>query len=268
VWLRDQIGTKSIRLVQLSGGSVHNTIPNFAEAFVALDIRKIVISGELVSSIWKTFQAEYAKTDTNLVLNLTEVDGRTDFKRVGCMTLKKKFTFGRVFSAGTEEKLIELIQGLPHGVYRMSDTIPELVETSNNLAVVRTVENEVKIILSQRSSITSKLAEITWGVEALAKLVGARIEYEKYYPAWEPDPESGLLSNCKQIYTGTFGKEPEVTIVHAGLECGLIGSKFRDLEMISFGPTIKDPHSPAERIFIPSIERVWIFLENLLQSYR
>jgi dipeptidase D len=112
------------------------------------------------------------------------------------------------------------------------------------------------------------LAEITWDIEALAKLVGARIEYEKYYPAWEPNLELGLLSNCKQIYTGTFGKEPKVTIVHAGLECGLIGSKFRDIEMISFGPTIKDPHSPAERIFIPSIERVWIFLENLLKSYR
>ena len=268
VWLRNRIGAESIRLVQLSGGSVHNAIPNFAEAFVALDKRKIARYEEIVSNLWKIFQAEYAKTDTNLVLNLTEVDGRTDFKKVGCMALKKKFTFGRVFSAGTEEKLIELIQELPHGVYRMSDTIPGLVETSNNLAAVRTVENEVKILLSQRSSITSKLAEITWGVEALAKLVGARIEYEKYYPAWEPDLESGLLSNCKQIYTGTFGKEPKVTIVHAGLECGLIGSKFRDIEMISFGPTIKDPHSPAERVFIPSIERVWIFLGNLLKSYR
>ena len=196
VWLRNRIGAESIRLVQISGGSVHNAIPNFAEAFVGLDMRKTAMSEEIVSNLWKTFQAEYAKTDTNLVLNLTEVDGKTDFKKVGfCMALKKKFTFGRVFSAGTEEKLIELIQELPHGVYRMSDTIPGLVETSNNLASVRTVENEVKILLSQRSSITSKLAEITWGVEALAKIVGARIEYENYYPAWEPDLDSARKNN-------------------------------------------------------------------------
>ena len=221
-----------------------------------------------MSNLWKTFRAEYAKTDTNLVLNLTEVDYNTDFKKVGCMALKKKITCGRVFSAGTEERVIELLQELPHGVYRMSNTIPGLVETSNNLAMVRTAENEVNILLSQRSSSTSKLAEITGDVEALAKLVGAWIEYEKWYPAWEPNLESGLLSNCRKIYTGTFGKEPKVTVVHAGLECGLIGSKFRDMEMISFGPTIKDPHSPAEKVFIPSIERVWIFLENLLKSYR
>lgn len=268
VWLRDRIGAESIRLVQLSGGRVHNAIPNFAEAFVALDRRKTALVEEIVSNLWETFQAEYAKTDTNLVLNLMEVDDKKDFKSVKCMVLKEKIICGEVFSSGTEEKLIKLLQELPHGVYRMSNTISGLVETSNNLAMVRTAENEVKVLLSQRSSIASRLAEITWDVEALAKLVGARIEYEKGYPAWEPDLESELLSNCRQIYIGTFGKEPKITVVHAGLECGLIGSKFRDMEMISFGPTIKDPHSPAERIFIPSIERVWIFLENLLKSYR
>jgi dipeptidase D len=268
VWLRDRIGAESIRLVQLSGGSVHNAIPNFAEAFVALDRRKTVLVEEIVSNLWETFQAEYAKTDTNLILNLMEVDDKKDYKSVKCMLLKEKIICCGVFSAGTEERLIKLLQELPHGVYRMSNTISGLVETSNNLAMVRTAENEVKVLLSQRSSIASRLVEITWDVEALAKLVGVRVEYEKGYPAWEPDLKSELLSNCRQIYIGTFGKEPKITVVHAGLECGLIGSKFRDMEMISFGPTIKDPHSPAERVFIPSIERVWIFLENLLKSYR
>jgi dipeptidase D len=268
VRLRGRVGAESIRLVQLSGGSVHNSIPSFAQAFVAMDRRKTAEAAEIISSLWKTFQAEYVKTDTNLVLSLTEVDDETDLKNIGFMGLKKKITWGRVLSSGTEERLIALLQELPHGVYRMSNNIPGLVETSNNLAVVRTTEHEVKVILSQRSSIASNLAEITWDVEALVKLVGAWLEYEKFYPAWEPDLESGLLSNCRQIYTGTFGKEPKVTVVHAGLECGIIGSKFRDMEMISFGPTIKDPHSPAERLFIPSVEKVWIFLENLLKSYR
>jgi len=101
--------------------------------------------------------------------------------------------------------------------------------------------------------------------------VGAWIEYEKWYPAWEPNLESGLLSNCRQIYTGTFGKEPKVTVVHAGLECGLIGSKFRDMEMISFGPTIKDPHSPAEGYLFPRLKGSGSFWEttkklSLIQS--
>lgn len=168
----------------------------------------------------------------------------------------------------TEEKLIGLLLGLPHGVYRMSDTIPGLVETSNNLATARTKENEVKVLSSQRSSITPRLAEITGKVEAVAKLAGAQVERELGYPAWEPNLESGLLLKCRQIYTETFGKEPKVEVVHAGLECGVIGSKCMGMEMISFGPTIKDPGSPAEKVFIPSIERVWIFLVNLLKSYR
>jgi len=133
--------------------------PNFAEAFVALARKKTARSEEIVSNLWKTFQAEYAKTDTNLVLNLTEVDYNTDFKKVGCMALKRKLPMVESSLQGLEERLIELLQELPHGVHGMSNTIG-LVETSNNLAAVRTAENEVKILLSQRSSITSKLAEI------------------------------------------------------------------------------------------------------------
>lgn len=114
----------------------------------------------------------------------------------------------------------------------------------------------------------SRLAEITGKVEAVAKLAGAEVEHEAGYPAWEPDLESGLISRCRQVYTRTFEKEPEIEVVHAGLECGVIGSKYEGMEMVSLGPTIKDPHSPAERIYIPSIEKIWIFLENLLKSYR
>lgn len=265
--LRKIIGTDDIRLVLLYGGSVHNAIPSNAEAFIALQREKAAKAEEITSMLLKMFQAEYAKTDPDLILNLTEIDKKTVFRISDNEISGKEFPHEKIFSAATEERLIGLLLGLPHGVHRMSDTIPRLVEVSNNLATIRTEENEVKILSSQRSSITSRLSEITGKVEAVAKLAGAQVEHCSGYPAWEPDLESGLLSECRRVYTETFGEEPKVEVVHAGLECGIIGSKCSGMEMISFGPTIKYPHCPAERVFIPSIERIWIFLVNLLKNY-
>lgn len=266
--LRENIGSYSIRLVFLSGGTVHNAIPNTAEAFIALDKSKIEQAEETVTQIWKTFKAAYLKTDSELVLSFKEADTKAVFETVGGKIIRNEVPDDRVFSSTTEERLISMLLGLPHGVYRISDTISGFVETSNNLAIVRTVEEEVDIVSSQRSSNMSRLSEITGKIEAVAKLAGANIEHESGYPSWEPDLESGLLLKCKQVYKETFGIEPQVDVVHAGLECGVIGSKCMGMEMVSFGPTIKDPHSPAERIFIPSVEKVWIFLVNLLKSYR
>ncbi|WP_292387682.1 aminoacyl-histidine dipeptidase [Methanosarcina sp. UBA5] len=266
--LREKLGEENIRLVLLNGGSVHNAIPTTAEAFVALNKDTLEKAEEAVSGLRKAFKAEYSKTDPELILNLEEIDKEIIFEVAEDKIPREEMSSRvRVFSAGTEEKLIELIMGLPHGVYRMSETIQGLVETSNNLATVRTAENEVMIVSSQRSSNNLRLAEISRKVEAVAKLAGAWVEHEPGYPAWEPDPKSELLSKCKQVYTETFEEEPEIKVIHAGLECGIIGSVHEDMEMISFGPTIKDAHCPSERIFIPSIEKVWIFLENLFKTY-
>jgi len=266
--LKKKIGVENIRLVLISGGSVHNAIPSTSEAFVALDKSKIEKAEEIVAELWKTFKAEYAKTDSELILNLKEVDVKAVFETSGGKILRREMPIDRVFSIKTEEKLIGLLIGMPHGVYRLSDVIPGFVETSNNLATTRTTKKEVKIISSQRSSNMSRLDEISGKIESVAKLAGAKVEHESGYPSWEPNLESGLLSRCKYVYKETFGKEPKVDIVHAGLECGVIGSKCMGMEMVSFGPTIEDPHSPAEKIFIPSIEKIWIFLVNLLKSYK
>ncbi len=267
-WLRDRVGVDNLRLVLLNGGSVHNAIPSTAEAFIALGREKIEKAEEAVAGLRKLFQAEYAKTDPGLSFNFEEIGREIIFEVAGNRVTREEVFPIRVFSSETEERLIKLLWGLPHGVYRMSETIQGLVETSNNLATVRTTENEIMIVSSQRSSSNLRLAEITGKVEAVAKLAGAWIEHEPGYPAWEPDLRSELLLKCRQVYTDTFGKEPEIKVIHAGLECGIIGSVHEGMEMISFGPTIKDPHCPSERIFIPSIEKIWIFLENLLTSYR
>ena len=266
--LRDRIGAENLRLVLLNGGSVHNAIPSAAEAFIALYREKIEKAEEALSGLRKLFQVEYAKTDPGLILNFEEIGREIIFEVAGNRTPREEMFPVRVFSSETEERLIKLLRGLPHGVFRMSETIQGLVETSNNLATVRTTENEIMVVSSQRSSSNPRLAEITGKVEAVANLAGAWIEHEPGYPAWEPDLESELLLKCRQVYTGTFGKEPEIKVIHAGLECGIIGSVHDGMEMISLGPTIKDPHCPSERIYIPSIEKIWIFLENLLENYR
>jgi dipeptidase D len=264
---RETLGAENFRLALLNGGTVHNAIPCTAEAYIALHREKLDKAKKAVSDIRKRFQAEYAKTDPNLILNLEETGREIIFEVAGDKISIEDISHIRVFSDGNAKKIIELLLGLPHGVYRMSETIQGLVETSNNLASVRTTEKEILIISSQRSSNNPRLAEITGKVEAVAKLAGALIEHEPGYPAWEPNLKSELLLKCRHVYTETFGKEPEVKVIHAGLECGIIGSVHNGMEMISFGPTIKDPHCPSERIFIPSIEKVWIFLENLLKSY-
>jgi dipeptidase D len=265
--LRKKLGTENIRLVLMNGGSVHNAIPSTAESFVALHREKLEKAEKTVSDLRHAFKAEYTKTDPGLILNLEEINREIIFEVAEDKIRREEVPYIRVFSPETEEKLEKLILGLPHGVYRMSETIQGLVETSNNLATVRTVENEVMIVSSQRSSNNLRLAEISGKVEAVAKLAGARVEHEPKYPAWEPDLKSKLLLKCKQVYAETFGKEPEVEVIHAGLECGIIGAMHEGMEMISFGPTIKDAHSPSEKIFIPSIEKVWIFLENLFKTY-
>jgi dipeptidase D len=265
--LREKLGPENIRLVLLNGGSVHNAIPSTSEAFVAVKKEKLEDAERSVSSRKQTFKAEYAKTDPKLTLNLEEISREIIFEVAEYKIQKEEVSRVRVYSTKTEEKLIDLILGLPHGVYRMSENIQGLVETSNNLATVRTAENEVIIVSSQRSSNNSRLAEISGKVEAVARLAGAWVEHEPGYPAWEPDTKSELLLKCKQVYTDTFGEEPDIEVIHAGLECGIIGSVHKGMEMISFGPTIKDAHSPSERIFIPSIEKVWIFLEKLLKTY-
>jgi dipeptidase D len=269
--LREKLGTENVRLVLLNGGSVHNAIPSTAEAFIALQMEKLEKAEETMSVIRHAFKAEYAKTDPGLVLNLEEIGREISreimFEVAEDRVPREEVSRLRFFSPETEEKLIKLILGLPHGVYRMSDTIHGLVETSNNLATVRTVENEVMIVSSQRSSNNPRLAEISGKVEAVAKLAGAWVEHEPGYPAWEPNLKSELLSKCKHVYTETFGEEPEIKVIHAGLECGIIGSVHEGMEMISFGPTIKDAHCPSEKIFIPSIEKVWVFLENLFKIY-
>jgi dipeptidase D len=148
----------------------------------------------------------------------------------------------------------------------MSPGIEGLVETSNNLAIAQIQGGQVNILSSQRSASASRLAEVTSVVHAVAELAGAACRDNNKYPAWQPDMDSPLLRQAVQTYQRLFGKDPILEVIHAGLECAIIGERYPGIQMISFGPTIRSPHSPNERLYIPSIEPVWQLLAGLLES--
>ena len=241
------------RLVSLQGGTAHNAIPRDAEAVLFIDSENIEIVAGTLSEFERKLKSELAKTDPNAAL-LFRPEPEADRNAA--------------WSADSTARAIDLLLGLPHGVDTYSLDIDGLVETSNNLASVRTVDQTIVLNTSQRSSVMNRLDQLTDKIEAVSRMAGADPSSEGGYPSWEPNLDSALLARCRALYQELFNKPPVVEIIHAGLECGIIGSKYAGMDMISFGPTIKNPHSPDELIEIPSIGLVWDFLAALLKSLK
>jgi dipeptidase D len=149
----------------------------------------------------------------------------------------------------------------------LSPVWPGVVETSGNLARVGLEGGRLTLMCSLRSSDMSRLEEITARVCAVSQLAGAQTRTDKHYPAWEVDLDSDLLARCRKHYTDLFSEAAKVEVMHAGLECGVIGAKYAGMEMISIGPTLEHPHSPQERLHLPAVEKVWVFLKALLEDY-
>ncbi|MDW7732094.1 MAG: aminoacyl-histidine dipeptidase [Methanolobus sp.] len=239
-------------VIYMEGGSAHNAIPRQAEALVAIspDDYENVLS--VIRDIENDSRQEYIENDPGLSIGLAEQSGYD-----GSSSIEKELA----------ERIVGLLMQLPNGVARVSEDVPGLVETSNNLAIIRIEDDDFVILSSQRSSTDAGLAEITKGIEDISVSAGATVLHNSGYPAWQPDLDSPLLQRCKEIYKNTFGEEASIEVIHAGLECAVIGSKYQGMDMISFGPTIKNPHSPDERLHIPSVLRVWKFLTALLSSF-
>jgi dipeptidase D len=244
---------QDVRLADISGGTAHNAIPRdaWADMFIPRDSFKAV--ERITADMEQVFRHEFKKTDPGLKLNV-ELQPETMGKRP--------------LAKADSDRICDLIIALPHGVAAMSTEIKGLVETSNNLANVRIANSKLEIVTSQRSSVMTRLSALTWRIEAIARLAGADAESGNGYPAWQPNLQSPLLARCKEVYRKLFGREAHVEAIHAGLECGIIGDKKEGMDMISFGPTLKNPHSPDEKIHIESIGKVWDFLVELLKSLK
>jgi dipeptidase D len=242
-----------VRLTQLNGGTAHNVIPRDAEATLWASKNDIETVNKIVSATENTLKNEYKNTDPHLSIQISAADLETDL----------------ALTSQDSQKVIDFILAIPHGVAAMFTEIENLVETSSNLAIVNIENGQLKILTSQRSSVESRIEALTYRIEALARLAGGEAYSDNRYPAWQPNMSSELLTKSLQIYENLFtDKKPTVEILHAGLECGIIGNKVQGMDMISVGPTIKYPHSPNEKIHIASIGRVWDFLQALLKSLK
>jgi dipeptidase D len=240
-----------VRISSVTGGSARNAIPRDAEAILLIPADDIETAESVIAAYEKTIKAEYIKTDPRLTMELKAKSG--------------KFS---ATSAATTRCAIDTVYAYPHGVAAMSGDIEGLVETSNNLATINVENDELVILSNQRSSNMDSLKLICDTVLSVASLAGAEGETSGGYPSWKPNMDSKLLARCLEVYEKRFGKKPAVEAIHAGLECGIIGSKYEGMDMISFGPTIKNPHSPDEKIEIESIGQVWDFMVALFESYR
>lgn len=239
------------RVALLKGGSAHNAIPRDAEAIVVLAEAHADAARATVAALRDEVTKEHAFTDPELTL-----------------AIEPTAPPARAFSDESTRRVTNLIFALPHGVSAMSSKIAGLVETSNNLATIELKDGRIEIVTSQRSSVESRLVELTRRIHAVARLAGAVAENRSGYPAWEPNWDSKLLETCKVAYRARFGRDAKVEIIHAGLECGIIGSKFPGMDMISFGPTLKDPHCPDERLKVSDIGKIWDFMEALFVALR
>ena len=241
------------RLADISGGTAHNAIPRdaWADIFIPRDSFKSV--EKVVAEMEQVCKNEFRKTDPGLKLS-AELQLETMGKRP--------------LNTADSGRILDLLVALPHGVAAMSNEMKGLVETSNNEASVRIANSKLEIVTSQRSSVMSRLNALTWRIEAIARLAGADAVSGDGYPAWQPNLQSPLLARCKEVYRRLFGRDPHVEAIHAGLECGIIGDKKEGMDMISFGPTLKNPHSPDEKIHVESIGKVWDFMVELLKSLK
>ena len=249
----DRISKKvPVRLVTLKGGTARNAIARDAEVTFACPKGNELVLREQVSVFAGEACGEYAKSDAGLSISFEARQRESDAK---------------AFDLADSAKIIQLLMALPHGVIYMSASIEGFVETSTNLAVLELKDDGLHITTLQRSTVMSRLDEINCQIEAIARLAGAKINFTEGYPAWQPDMDLPLLARSVKVYESLFKQKPVVEMIHAGLECGIIGDRCGGLDMVSLGPTIKNAHSPDEKLYIPSVERVWTLLDTLLRSF-
>lgn len=238
------------RLAEISGGDKHNAIPREASALLSYEGKV----GELRSKLreaFVVFREEYAETEPEMELGVEEQPGAES---------------DRVMTVEAGRTALDLLLALPHGVMAYDQRFESTVETSTNLASIRTERERIKVLVSSRSSRGSKLENLRRRIELIAGSFGAQVNQNEAYPAWQPIRDSELLTRAVEVFRDLRGRDPEVRTIHGGLETGIIGKKVEGLEMIALGPNIEFPHSPDERMEVESVRKFWDFLLELLGS--
>ncbi len=239
-----------INIVSINGGSLRNAIPRESNVVLVVPQAKKETFTQKVKEIATTIKKEFATVDSNLEILLNE-----------CETQATK-----TMDTHSQINLIKAIYTTHNGVYRMSPDIEGLTETSNNLAKVTVKDGAILIECLTRSAVESSKMDLAQALRSGFELAGYDVEFAGSYPGWQPNPKSPILGVLTNIYTDMYQTKPEIVACHAGLECGILGTNYPDMDMISFGPTIEGAHSPDERANIKSTQKFWNYLLEILKN--
>jgi dipeptidase D len=238
-----------VRIAEASGGDLRNAIPRESYCNLMVAGAKAKQFEKFVKGYEKMYRKEFADTEPSL-----------------SFSCKKIRTPAKVMSKADQYKIIRSIFACPNGVQRMSQAMKGLVETSNNLAIVTCKDGKFEAHNLTRSSVDSAKEAVAWKIAAVFHLINAKVTLSGSYPGWKPNMDSAILEASRGVYKNMYGKIPEIKAIHAGLECGIIGGVYPGLDMISFGPTIKYPHSPDEKVNIPSVKKFYDFMCETLNQ--
>lgn len=248
--LNDLNSNLDIYIAEINGGAKMNAIPREAEAIILAKEKDKVALEELVAKWKETLKNELKNSDSEVIVQIEKLEKKVE----------------KTFTKDLGGRIIELLMLIPNGVQTMSMDIKGLVQSSTNLGVVTTDHNKVTFESAIRSSVKSLKYDIVKRVETVAKLTGAEMTLESEYPEWEYRADSYIRDVFVKVYKDMYNKEPKITAIHAGLECGILKDILGDLDMISFGPNMYDVHTPEERLSISSTERTFQYLLNVLKN--
>lgn len=237
-----------IHVIEIDGGGLRNAIPRESFSVVAVDHSHESDFKAFVSSLAADIISEHSTTDPDGEISCESSDQR-----------------GEAMSSEFQRGLLSAIYACPNGIYRMSPDIADLVQTSNNLARVEVKGGKVTVMCLTRSAVDSEKNDLANAIRSVFELIGLDVELAGGYPGWAPKPSSDIVSLMADLYREMFNEEPKVLACHAGLECGILGTNYPNMDMVSFGPNIKGAHSPDERTQISSVQKYWGFLLETLK---
>ncbi len=238
-----------IRVSTIEGGSLRNAIPRESVASIGVPADKVQAFTKDFETLRDTLKSEYKTTDPELKIELTPSDLN-----------------GKVMAAADQGRFLRAVQACPGGIYRMSPDVEGLVQTSNNVARIELKDGSYTVMCLTRGSVSSEKMDEANGIKAVFELISAKVDFNGSYPGWVPRPDAKIVKLMSSIYKERFKSEPHVLACHAGLECGILGTNYPEMEMISFGPTIKGAHSPDERAQISSVQKFWGYLLETLEK--
>ncbi|MCK4923214.1 MAG: aminoacyl-histidine dipeptidase [Bacteroidales bacterium] len=248
-FLWDATKNMDLKISAFEGGSLRNAIPREAFADVVIPDAKKSDFEKMVSDFNLVFKTEFQGTEPDLSFSTNSID-----------------VPAKVMPAEAQDRFIKMIYGIPNGVMRMSVDMADVVESSTNLAIVKAVEGEVSAMCLIRSSVDSAKFSVANKTQAVMELAGATVLHDGTYPGWKPNMDSPILKTMKTVYNDKYGKVPDIKVIHAGLECGIIGDAYPEMDLISFGPTIRFPHSPDEKVNIKTVGLFWDYLLETLKK--